>query len=139
MKKFALLPAVLAVMAVFAIIAVNWYKDNRLPGFTGSASLYVYPGMSSDDVLSLLEEKGIVADSRRLAHVFEAKKSANILLLVIITSIPAIPVCMLPGCLTTAGNLRSILPFPVPSGLAATLPGKWGIRCSLILRQFTDI
>ena len=79
MKKFVLFPAVVAVLAIFALAAVNWYKDNRLPGFTGSASLYVYPETTSDEVLSFLAEKGVVADSRRLARVFEDKRVSEFL------------------------------------------------------------
>ena len=78
MKKFVL-PVIMAVLTVSALIAVNWYKDNRLPGFTGSASLYVYPETTSDEVLALLDEKGVVADSRRLARVFENKKVSEYL------------------------------------------------------------
>lgn len=79
MKKLVLLPVVLALSVIFALTAVNWYKDNRLPGFTGSASLYVYPETTSDDVLSILNEKGVVADSRRLARVFENKRVGEFL------------------------------------------------------------
>lgn len=79
MKKLVLLPVVLALSVIFALTAVNWYKDNRLPGFTGSASLYVYPETTSDDVLSILDEKGVVADSRRLARVFENKRVGEFL------------------------------------------------------------
>lgn len=74
MKKLVLPLVAVALLAAFALAALEWYKDNRLPGFTGSASLYVYPETTSDEVLAFLDEKGVVADSRRLARVFKSKR-----------------------------------------------------------------
>lgn len=68
-KALSLLLAV--AVAVAAVCAWNWLRDNRLPAFGGGAELYVTPEMTPQDVVAQLEEQVQVRWPGRLERVFE--------------------------------------------------------------------
>lgn len=77
MKKIVL--AILAVLvAVAAVTAWNWLRDNRLPAFEGeSVELYVYPDTPVQEVLDSIASQTTVKWPRRLAKVFEKHEVAT--------------------------------------------------------------
>ena len=65
------------VIAIAAIIGWNWLRDNRVSNFNSSAEIYVRPGDSADDVLSILGSKAISRKS--LQRMFISKKVSEYL------------------------------------------------------------
>ena len=73
MKKGTVILCVLAVAAVGLLCAWNWFRDNRMPNFTKTAEIYVYPGIESDEVMSMIADKAGVRNRRSLERSFESK------------------------------------------------------------------
>lgn len=53
-KAYIIIPAAL-VIVVMAVFAICWYIDNKRPNFSQKHVLYVYPDMTSDQVLHSLD------------------------------------------------------------------------------------
>lgn len=62
--------AVLMTGGIFAWRA--WY-DRKLPNFTGTAEIYVYPAMDASDVMDALKAEGIVRNKASLVRAFKAE------------------------------------------------------------------
>ena len=60
----------IAAIAVCATVYGRKYVDHRMPNFTSAMEIYVYPGMTADDVVSELLDSGIVARPRSLRRAF---------------------------------------------------------------------
>ena len=73
MKKWmlALLFAALAAIVVAGAVGGRWYGDNRKPNFSGSADLYIYPGMSVSKVAMSIPDS-IVIRRRSLERVMSS-------------------------------------------------------------------
>lgn len=65
------------VIAIAAIIGWNWLRDNRMSNFNSGAEIYVRPGDSADDVLSILGSKAVSRKS--LQRMFVSKKVSEYL------------------------------------------------------------
>ena len=80
MKKsliFIALALVLVAAVVCGAIGGRWYGDNRKSNFSGRAELYVYPDMTSEDVLASIPDS-IVIRKRSLERVFSSLASEEI-------------------------------------------------------------
>ena len=67
-----------AALFVLAVFACGKYADNRQPNFSQKAELYVYPGMSPEDVLAAIPDS-VVLRPASLARAFrkEFKESLS--------------------------------------------------------------
>ncbi len=80
MKKsliFIALALLLVAAVVCGAIGGRWYGDNRKSNFSGRAELYVYPDMTSEDVLASIPDS-IVIRKRSLVRVFSGLSSEDI-------------------------------------------------------------
>lgn len=64
-----LLAVALAAVVVIGAVGGRWFQDNRKPNFSGNADLYVFPGMTSDEVLKSIPDS-IVLHRGSLSRVF---------------------------------------------------------------------
>lgn len=60
-----------AVLAIALVCGWNYLRDNRLPAFTASTELYVYPDTKAEDVLDSLKARGVMKWPSRMAKVFD--------------------------------------------------------------------
>ncbi|MBE6214672.1 MAG: endolytic transglycosylase MltG [Bacteroidales bacterium] len=75
MKKYMIISAAVAAMALACIFAGLWYTDNRHPNFRHSQVLYVYPDMTASQVLESLDT--VALRPRSLARAFEKQEVAQ--------------------------------------------------------------
>ncbi len=75
MKKYIIISAAVAVMALACIFAGLWYTDNRRPNFRHSQVLYVYPDMTASQVLESLDT--VALRPRSLARAFDRQEVAK--------------------------------------------------------------
>lgn len=75
MKKYIIISAAVAVMALACIFAGLWYTDNRRPNFRHSQVLYVYPDMTASQVLESLDT--VALRPRSLARAFDKQEVAQ--------------------------------------------------------------
>lgn len=75
MKKYMIISAAVAAMALACIFAGLWYTDNRRPNFRHSQVLYVYPDMTASQVLESLDT--VALRPRSLARAFEKQEVAQ--------------------------------------------------------------
>ena len=68
MKKLYIIIPTLIVIALGAVFAARWYNDNRRPNFSQRHVLYVYPDMTSEQVLEALDS--VTLRPRSLARTF---------------------------------------------------------------------
>lgn len=73
MKKYIFIVLICLVAAASVFTAI-WYTDNRRPNFTQNHVLYVYPDMTSDDVLQTLDS--VTVRARSLARAFDKEETA---------------------------------------------------------------
>lgn len=73
--------AVLSVAAVFVATVIvaglfvwRYYYDHKIPNFSDSAEIYVYPNMNADDVLELLKDGGTVLSGKSLERSFRKEE-----------------------------------------------------------------
>lgn len=78
MKTKHIILCILAVCAaIFSIYAFNWMRDNKLPAFSETAELYVYPDTPVSEILDSLIANAGVRWPRRLPLVFEDHEVDN--------------------------------------------------------------
>ena len=75
MKRHYITISLSIVAIVVAIFALRWYNDNKRPNFSGRHVLYVYPDMTSDQVLDSLSS--VVKRPRSLARTFDKMEVAS--------------------------------------------------------------
>lgn len=75
MKKYIIISAAVAAMALACIFAGLWYTDNRRPNFRHSQVLYVYPDMTASQVLESLDT--VALRPRSLARAFDRQEVAQ--------------------------------------------------------------
>ena len=75
MKKYIIISAAVAAMALACIFAGLWYTDNRRPNFRHSQVLYVYPDMTASQVLESLDT--VALRPRSLARAFDKQEVAQ--------------------------------------------------------------
>jgi len=75
MKKYMIISAAVAAMALACIFAGLWYTDNRRPNFRHSQVLYVYPDMTASQVLESLDT--VALRPRSLARAFDKQEVAQ--------------------------------------------------------------
>lgn len=75
MKKYIIISAAVAAMAIACIFAGLWYTDNRRPNFRHSQVLYVYPDMTASQVLESLDT--VALRPRSLARAFDKQEVAQ--------------------------------------------------------------
>ena len=76
MKKIIIL-AILALAAIAALVGGRWFRDNRMPNFSGKTELYVLPGMTAEDVIDSLAPKTLSLKS--LKRAFDDKQVSEYL------------------------------------------------------------
>ena len=52
----------------------TWYRDNRMPNFTRTAEICIYPGTSASEALELIAERAGVKDRGSLERSFKSKQ-----------------------------------------------------------------
>ena len=75
MKKYIYISIASVFVAAVAVFAAIWYTDNRRPNFTKSHVLYVYPDMSSEQVIESLDS--VTVRPRSLARAFDTEDVAS--------------------------------------------------------------
>lgn len=68
----ALAAAVLAVCG--AVEAGRWLRDNKLPNFSRTAEIFIYPGTTADSALAMVSAQAGVRSARSLARTFRKKQ-----------------------------------------------------------------
>ena len=72
-KSFMVLAA--AVLAVCcAVAAGRWLRDNKLPNFSRTAEIFIYPGTTADSALAMVSAQAGVRSARSLARTFRKKQ-----------------------------------------------------------------
>lgn len=74
MKRISIIIAI-SLLALASIFLVRYYNDNRRANFSDSCVLYVYPDMSSQQVLDSLDE--VAVNTRSLARCFRKEDVAS--------------------------------------------------------------
>ena len=75
MKKYIFIAIPIIVAVVVSVFAAIWYIDNRSANFTQEHVLYVYPDMTSEQVLESLDS--VTVRPRSLARMFEKENIAS--------------------------------------------------------------
>lgn len=75
MKKYIFIAIPIIVAVVVSVFAAIWYIDNRSANFTQEHVLYVYPDMTSEQVLASLDS--VTVRPRSLARMFEKENVAS--------------------------------------------------------------
>ena len=75
MKKYIFIAIPIIVAVVVSVFAAIWYIDNRSSNFTQEHVLYVYPDMTSEQVLESLDS--VTVRPRSLARMFEKENVAS--------------------------------------------------------------
>ena len=75
MKKYIFIAIPIIVAVVVSVFAAIWYIDNRSANFTHEHVLYVYPDMTSEQVLESLDS--VTVRPRSLARMFEKENVAS--------------------------------------------------------------
>lgn len=70
-KVIFLAVAVSAAVSVILVCGWNYLRDNRLPAFTASTELYVYPDTKAEDVIDSLKVRGLMKWPSRMEKVFD--------------------------------------------------------------------
>lgn len=77
-KTVSIILLACAVLAIVAgIFAARWYSDNKKGNFSRQAVVYVYPGMSADEVMDVIADSAGVLRPASLKRAFESKKVAD--------------------------------------------------------------
>lgn len=77
-KTVSIILLACAVLAILAgIFAARWYSDNKKGNFSRQAVVYVYPGMSADEVMDVIADSAGVLRPASLKRAFESKKVAD--------------------------------------------------------------
>ena len=76
MKALKIIAAAAVAVVALSVAAAGWryLRDNRLPNFTRSAEVYVYPGATAGEVLEQVCEDAGVRSRRSLERVFRKKQ-----------------------------------------------------------------
>ena len=75
MKKYIFIIIPVIILAAAAVFAAVWYTDNRKSNFTQKHVLYVYPEMTSQQVLESLDS--VTVRPRSLARMFDKEAVAQ--------------------------------------------------------------
>lgn len=77
-KTVSIILLACAVLAIVAgIFAARWYSDNKKGNFSRQAVVYVYPGMSADEVMDVIADSAGVLRPASLKRAFVSKKVAD--------------------------------------------------------------
>lgn len=76
MKKYKIGLGLLILAVLCGLLAWNWLRDNKLPNFTKSSEIYVYPDMGLDEVVDRIVDKCGVISRKSLDRSFKAKEVA---------------------------------------------------------------
>lgn len=75
MRKLRWVALALSVMALCAALpAWHYVRDNRMPNFGRMAEIYVYPGTSSSEAMSMIADGAGVIDMRSMERAFRSKE-----------------------------------------------------------------
>ena len=66
--------AAAAAMLACGAFAFRWLRDNKLPNFTRTAEVYVYPETTAEEALEMISDEAGVRSRRSLERVFRKKR-----------------------------------------------------------------
>ena len=66
--------AAAAALLVCGIFAFRWLRDNKMPNFTRTAEVYVYPETTAEDALEMISDEAGVRGRRSLERAFRKKR-----------------------------------------------------------------
>lgn len=92
MKKILSIALLLAVI-IGGVIGWRWYRDNKMPNFSGTATLYIKPGDTPEEAVRQIREQCGILSDRSLQRAFEDKQVARY---------------MTPGCYTVTKRSSSV-------------------------------
>ena len=131
-----------ALVLILALLSWNWLRDNKLPNFSKSSEIYVRPGDTPEEVISLIQDKCGIINIKSLRRSFEAKEVSRHLKpghYWINHSNSSVYVARMlnngwqaPVKLTLAGNLR------VKSNIAAKIANQLLIDSATVAKALSD-
>lgn len=131
-----------ALVLILALLSWNWLRDNKLPNFSKSSEIYVRPGDTPEEVISLIQDKCGIVNIKSLRRSFEAKEVSRHLKpghYWINHSNSSVYVARMlnngwqaPVKLTLAGNLR------VKSNIAAKIANQLLIDSATVAKALSD-
>ena len=77
--RTGLIFAAAAALLVCGAFAFRWLRDNKLPNFTRTAEVYVYPETTAEEALEMISDEAGVRSRRSLERVFQKKQVSEYL------------------------------------------------------------
>ena len=131
-----------AALLVCGVFAFRWLRDNKLPNFTRTAEVYVYPGTTAEEALEMISNEAGVRSRRSLERMFRKKHVSQHITTghyTVSPSNPSVYVARMlnngwqtPVKVTLSGNLR------VKGNIAAKVASQLLVDSATVRRAFDD-
>ena len=131
-----------AALLVCGVFAFRWLRDNKLPNFTRTAEVYVYPGTTAEEALEMISDEAGVRSRRSLERVFRKKRVSQYITpghYTVSPSSSSVYVARMlnngwqtPVKVTLSGNLR------VKGNIAAKVASQLLVDSATVRRAFDD-
>ena len=131
-----------AALLVCGVFAFRWLRDNKLPNFTRTAEVYVYPGTTAEEALEMISNEAGVRSRRSLERMFRKKHVSQHITTghyTVSRSNPSVYVARMlnngwqtPVKVTLSGNLR------VKGNIAAKVASQLLVDSATVRRAFDD-
>ena len=131
-----------AALLVCGVFAFRWLRDNKLPNFTRTAEVYVYPGTTAEEALEMISNEAGVRSRRSLERMFRKKHVSQHITTghyTVSPSNPSVYVARMlnngwqtPVKVTLSGNLR------IKGNIAAKVASQLLVDSATVRRAFDD-
>ena len=131
-----------AALLVCGVFAFRWLRDNKLPNFTMTAEVYVYPGTTAEEALEMISDEAGVRSRRSLERVFLKKRVSQYITpghYTVSPSSSSVYVARMlnngwqtPVKVTLSGNLR------IKGNIAAKVASQLLVDSATVRRAFDD-
>ena len=131
-----------AALLVCGVFAFRWLRDNKLPNFTRTAEVYVYPETTAEEALGMISDEAGVRSRRSLERMFRKKHVSQHITTghyTVSPSNPSVYVARMlnngwqtPVKVTLSGNLR------VKGNIAAKVASQLLVDSATVRRAFDD-
>ena len=131
-----------AALLVCGVFAFRWLRDNKLPNFTRTAEVYVYPETTAEEALEMISDEAGVRSRRSLERMFRKKHVSQHITTghyTVSPSNPSVYVARMlnngwqtPVKVTLSGNLR------IKGNIAAKVASQLLVDSATVRRAFDD-